>query len=73
MKTSKKPSKTRKAKLKKVFHKWKAGELHSGSKDGPIVNHPKARKQAIAIALSESQIGRKDSYWISYINVLNNG
>ena len=33
-----------------VMHKWKSGELHSGSKHGPVV---KNRKQAIAIMLSE--------------------
>jgi len=33
-----------------VMHKFKHGELHSGSKKGPKV---KKRKQAIAIMLSE--------------------
>lgn len=33
-----------------VMHKFKAGELHSGSKKGPKV---KDRKQAIAIMMSE--------------------
>lgn len=33
------------------MHKFKHGSLHSGSKSGPLV---KSRKQAIAIALSES-------------------
>ena len=41
-----------KAKVKKVMHEYKEGELHSGSKKGPIVSNP---KQAIAIALSESR------------------
>jgi hypothetical protein len=41
------------AKVKKVMHEWKRGELHSGSKKGPEVTE---RKQAVAIALSE---GRK--------------
>lgn len=40
-----------KATVKSAMHKFKAGELHSGSKKGPIV---KSRKQAIAIALSEA-------------------
>lgn len=62
MKTAKK----QKSKLKKVFHEWKAGELHSGSKDGPIVPHPKGRRQAIAIALNSSGIGRKDSLIYNY-------
>jgi len=33
------------------MHKFKHGQLHSGSKKGPIV---KNRKQAIAIGLSEA-------------------
>jgi len=40
-------------KIKKVMHEFKEGELHSGSKKGPIV---KSRAQGLAIALSE---GRK--------------
>lgn len=39
-------------KVKKVMHEYKEGELHSGSKKGPIVHN---RKQAIAIALSEAR------------------
>lgn len=42
------------AKVSKVMREFKAGDLHSGSKTGPMV---KDRKQAVAIALSES--GRK--------------
>jgi hypothetical protein len=38
-------------KIGKVMHEYKAGELHSGSKSGPMV---KSRKQAIAIAMSEA-------------------
>ena len=44
----------------KVMHKFKHGELHSGSKSGPPV---KNRKQAIAIMLSEkreAQGGKKE-------------
>ena len=43
-------------KVKKVMHEFKAGELHSGSKKGPVV---KNRKQAIAIALSEANMSKK--------------
>ena len=38
-------------KIGKVMKEFKAGELHSGSKKGPVV---KNRKQAIAIAMSEA-------------------
>ena len=34
------------------MHEYKEGELHSGSKTGPIV---KSRAQAIAIAMSEKR------------------
>jgi len=47
----KKPSKAQK-KVGKVMHEYKMGELHSGSKKGPVV---KSREQAIAIALSEAK------------------
>lgn len=39
-------------KVSKVMGEYKKGELHSGSKKGPVVKNP---KQAIAIALSESR------------------
>jgi hypothetical protein len=39
------------AKVGKVMGEYKAGELHSGSKSGPVV---KSRKQAVAIAMSEA-------------------
>ena len=45
-----------KAKIKKVMHEYKEGDLHSGSKKGPVVKNP---KQAIAIALSESRKRKK--------------
>lgn len=35
-----------------VMHKFKHGQLHSGSKSGPVV---KNRKQAIAIRMSEER------------------
>ena len=38
-------------KIGKVMHEYKVGELHSGSKSGPLV---KSRRQAVAIALSEA-------------------
>jgi Family of unknown function (DUF6496) len=39
-------------KIHKVLREFKAGKLHSGSKTGPRVTN---RKQAIAIAMSESR------------------
>lgn len=39
-------------KVAKVMREYKKGELHSGSKKGPVVKNP---KQAIAIALSEAR------------------
>lgn len=45
-------AKQKKKKIKKVMHEWKEGELHSGSKKGPIVT---SKEQAIAIALSEQR------------------
>jgi len=44
---------------KQVMHKFKHGQLHSGSKSGPKV---KNRKQALAILMSEKRkekAGRK--------------
>ena len=43
-------------KVDKVMKEYKEGKLHSGSKKGPKV---RSRKQAIAIALSESGQSRK--------------
>lgn len=44
-----------------VMHKFKEGDLHSGSKSGPKV---KSRKQAIAVMLSEKRAaeGGKGEY-----------
>jgi hypothetical protein len=47
---AKKPTKAQK-KTAKVMREYGKGELHSGSKKGPVVT---SRKQAIAIALSEA-------------------
>lgn len=63
---SKSASKKAKAeKMKEEMHKFKRGELHSGSKEGPVV---KSREQAIAIGLHVSgqskkvrKVGRKAS------------
>lgn len=49
-------SKKGKSKVSKVMHEFKEGELHSGSKKGPMV---KGRKQAVAIALSEARKAAK--------------
>ena len=46
----------KKNKVSKVMKEFSKGELHSGSKKGPIVN---SRKQAEAIALSEAKKVRK--------------
>ena len=46
----------KRAKTRKVMHEFKEGTLRSGSKHGPKVT---SRKQAIAIAMSESGQGRK--------------
>jgi hypothetical protein len=43
-------------KVQKVMHEFKTGELHSGSKKGPVVE---SRKQAVAIAMSESGQSKK--------------
>jgi hypothetical protein len=54
-----KPTASKKAKKKRVkeeMHKFKEGDLHSGSKSGPVVTNP---KQAIAIALHESGQSRR--------------
>jgi hypothetical protein len=41
-----------KRKVASVMHEWGAGDLHSGSKRGPVV---KNQKQAVAIALSQAR------------------
>jgi hypothetical protein len=51
---AKKPTKAQK-KVTKVMREYGKGELHSGSKEGPVV---KSRKQAIAIAMSEAGMAK---------------
>jgi hypothetical protein len=43
-------------KVAKVVREFKAGDLHSGSKRGPVVTNP---KQAVAIGLSEARAAAK--------------
>jgi len=51
-----KMAKKSKSKIHKVMGEYKRGQLHSGSKRGPKV---KSRRQALAIALSESRRDKK--------------
>jgi hypothetical protein len=51
---AKKQTKAQK-KVAKVMREYDKGELHSGSKKGPVV---KSRKQAIAIAMSEAGMAK---------------
>ena len=41
-----------KKKVEKTMHEFKRGQLHSGSKSGPVVTD---RKQAIAIGLGQAK------------------
>jgi hypothetical protein len=45
-----------------VMHKFKGGNLHSGSKSGPKV---KNRKQAIAIMMSEKKAAKTNPEYAS--------
>lgn len=47
-----------KAGMQQEMHKFKMGELHSGSKKGPVV---KSRKQAIAISMHEAGLSKRAS------------
>ena len=46
----------KKAKMAKVMKEFKAGTLHSGSSNGPVVQ---GKKHAIAIALSQAKMSNK--------------
>lgn len=46
----------KKNKVKKVMKEFEKGELHAGSKKGPVVTNP---KQAVAIGYSEARKGKK--------------
>ena len=48
----------KKERIQEEMGKFKRGNLHSGSKKGPIV---KSREQAIAISLSEAGVSKKTS------------
>jgi hypothetical protein len=52
------PKKAQQTRVESELHKFKEGSLHSGSKKGPKVTD---RKQAIAIALSEAGLSKRDS------------
>lgn len=52
------PVKRGRAGVKQEMHKFKHGQLHSGSRTGPIVTNP---DQAIAIALSEAGLSNRKS------------
>jgi len=60
MKTKPRTKAGKRAKVDKVMGEFKRGKLNSGSKSGPRV---KSRKQAIAIALSESGQSKKSKRW----------
>lgn len=47
------------SKVKRVMEEFKSGSLRSGSKTGPKV---KSRKQAVAIAMSESGQAKRKGY-----------
>jgi hypothetical protein len=47
---------TKKQKMEQAMHEAKEGNMHSGSKNGPVVTN---KKQQIAIALHESGLSKK--------------
>lgn len=58
MATKPKTKAGKQAKVGKVMHEYKTGELHSGGKNGPVV---KSQKQAVAIAMSEAGMTKKSN------------
>lgn len=58
------------AKVEKTLHEFKEGDLHSGSKTGPTVSN---RKQAIAIALSQSGQSKPKSHGFGHSAVQRSG
>lgn len=50
------PVKKGKEGVRQEMRKFERGELHSGSKKGPVV---RSRKQALAISLSQAGLSRK--------------
>jgi hypothetical protein len=48
-------TKKQEKKVEKVMGEYKRGELHSGSKSGPVVTK---KKQAVAIAMSEAGMSK---------------
>ena len=50
------PKAAKRRRMKSEMHKFGRGELHSGSKDGPVVTD---RKQALAIGLHQAGLSRK--------------
>jgi len=56
MKKTPTTKKAKMAKIGKVMGEYKAGTLNTGSKKGPVVT---SKKQAIAIALSQTGMSKK--------------
>jgi ribosomal protein L21E len=56
IKASAQPKKIKKKKIGKVEKEYKEGELHSGSKTGPVVEK---KDEAVAIAISEAKKSKK--------------
>ncbi len=52
------PKNAQQKRVKEELSKFEEGSLHSGSRKGPKVTD---RKQAIAIALSEAGLSKRDS------------